>query len=475
LQVAVSSAADRCCLTAPACRPRRRRLHVHRQWPRRVHESQVRRRAVDYADRAAQRKARRSHIARQLGIAPRTLRHWRQRQKNDGLAPRSRGRRPLDVDVDARNEVIRFLHQVSGPAVGLPALRALFPDLPHVVLEDLLRRYRRVWRRRYRQSGFQLHWHRAGAVWAMDFSQPRYPVDGVYDYLFAVRDLASGRQLAWQAVASESAEAVLPILEQLFQQHGPPLVLKSDNGSAFIAAATTAAMQEAVVAQLFSPARRPQYNGALERSNGTMKTYTHQHAVGQGHPFRWTSQDLEQSRQLANTITRPWGHRGPTPEEAWQQRTALGDQERNHFQQTLAEQRVRAADDLGLDLDLSDSLVHADRARLDRLALSRTLEQLGYLTKTHVDRPPKKPKRLARDELERRAIEHRGNQPPSPASQSSELALPESNNSHTSVLAMPARDVTMQALPADETAHGVAHLKVASSGPLAGSGPLHPT
>ena len=70
-----------------------------------------------------------------------------------------------------RNEVIRFLHHVSGPAVGMPALRALFPAVPPSVLEDLLKRYRRVWRRRYRRTGYRLQWHQPGRVWAMDRSR----------------------------------------------------------------------------------------------------------------------------------------------------------------------------------------------------------------------------------------------------------------------------------------------------------------
>jgi hypothetical protein len=143
----------------------------------------------------------------------------------------------------------------------------------------------------------------------------------------------------------------------------------------------------------------------LERSNSTLKTYTHQQAVCQGHPFRWTSEDLDKARQLANTISRPWGHEGPTPEEAWQQRTLITDQEREQFQTTFQAQRIEAAADLGMDI--RGSLSVSQRARLDRLALSRTLQQLEYLTKTRVDRPPKKPKRLSRAELARRVAKDR--------------------------------------------------------------------
>ena len=48
-----------------------------------------------------------------------------------------------------------------------------------------------------------------------------------------VRDLASGYQLAWHPTRTATAEETLPILLSLFDEQGLPLVLKSDNGSAF--------------------------------------------------------------------------------------------------------------------------------------------------------------------------------------------------------------------------------------------------
>jgi len=357
--------------------------------------------AVDYLEQAARQGIPPGKAARLLGIPSRTLRFWKQKWGEDGLEVKPRGRVPLGCDIQARNQVLRFLHQVTGPSIGLPALRALFGRVPRCVLEDLLRRYCRMWRKRYLKRGFRLTWHEPGRVWAIDFSEAPYPIDGVYPYLLAVRDLASRQQLAWQPVRTEKAEEVVAILGQLFAEHGPPLVLKSDNGSAFIAQLTQEAMLLAVVAQLFSPVRRPQYNGALERSNGVLKTYTHQHAIHQGHPFRWTSEDLEHARGLANTISRPWGHQKPTPQEAWDQRSPISDDQRQAFQVTLEKHRATAADDLGLDL--STELTIADRAALNRLALSRVLQDMGYLTMRRVGRTPKKPKRKSRKELARRA------------------------------------------------------------------------
>jgi len=312
----------------------------------------------------------------------------------------------LEVDVLMRNEVFHFLQHVTGPAVGLPALQDLFPTVPRGVLQDLLVRYRCVWRWRYAQDGFQLTWHHAGRVWAMDFTKPLQPIDGVFPYLLSVRDLASHCQLAWWPVPGQTAGDVLPVLRQLFALYGPPLVLKHDNGSAFLAAVTQQEMIDSLVAQLFSPPGQPQYNGAVERGNGVLKTYTHLHAQSAGHPLRWTSEDVEHAQELANTISRPWGAGGLSPAQAWQQRLPITPEERQAFTAALSVHRQTAAQELGLDLSLE--LSHADRTRLDRLALSATLQDLGYLTKKHVHRPPQKPKRLSRQKLARRVAKYRG-------------------------------------------------------------------
>jgi hypothetical protein len=184
-----------------------------------------------------------------------------------------------------------------------------------------------------------------------------------------------------------------------------PLVFKHDNGSAFLAAVTEQALTEALVTQLFSPPGQPQFNGGAERGNGVLKTYTHQHAQNAGHPFRWTSDDVEHAQQLANTLSRPWGAGGLSPARAWQQRPAITPEERQVFAAALSAHRQLAAQELGLDL--TAELCHADRTRLDRRALSATLQDLGYLTLKRVRRAPQKPKHLTREKLARRVAKYR--------------------------------------------------------------------
>jgi len=386
--------------SSPSPGPRGRRRWKS-QRARRLAERDRKQRVLEYDRQAKERGHSHQETAKRLGIDPRTLRRWRKEFGDGVLQPAPRGRTATESPVETRNEVIRFLDDVAGPCVGLPSLRVVFPEVHRCVLDDLLVRFRRVWKRRYRQSGFELTWHRPGAVWAIDFTEPAHPIDGVFPYVLTVRDLASHRQLAWEPVRGEAAADALPVLLRLFAEHGAPLVLKSDNGPAFVAELTEKAMVDALVTQLFSPPRRPQYNGQVERANGVLKTYTEVHAIAEGHPYRLTSEDLAHAFWLANTLSRPWGADGPSPEAALQAREPITEDERARFRAHWAAAQEEAAVDLGLDA--SGDLTHAEQAELDRLAISRTLQSLGYLTKERVERAKKKPKRPPRSQIQQHA------------------------------------------------------------------------
>ena len=127
--------------------------------------------------------------------------------------------------------------------MGLPTLQAMFPWTPRAQLEELSRRYRYAYRRRSSMLAHVLKWMVSGSVWAMDFKKAPLPVDGVYPWILVVRDLASGNLLLSIPVTAETARVVFHALTMLFKQCGKPLVIKSDNGSAFIAKETRAMLK----------------------------------------------------------------------------------------------------------------------------------------------------------------------------------------------------------------------------------------
>jgi transposase InsO family protein len=314
-----------------------------------------------------------------LRLSPRTLRSWCA-DFRDGPDDVPRcvplGRPAIRSPRDERSAVLAVLDEL-GPATGLPTLRECFPFMPRAELEDLLRRYRRVWQRRYHYAPRILHWQTPGAVWAMDYSQAPAPIDGSHPHLLAVRDLASGQQLLWLPVEHADADHAVDALRSLFAQHGAPLVLKTDNGSPFGADQTQNFLTQSDVKSLFSPAYTPRYNGAIEAGIGSLKTRTERQATSAGHPGFWTHDDVAFAQMEANATARPRGPDGPTPDELWQARPALPTGERAAFQETVATKRRDICNRDGTPLPTGSSTAQA-RA-IDREAIRRALVEHGHL------------------------------------------------------------------------------------------------
>ncbi len=304
----------------------------------------------------------------------RTLSHWEQRWTRDRLRSRRPGRPLRRAGSECRLEIGETLDRL-GPGVGLPVLRGLFPDVTRRELDALRRRRRRRDGRRNAVVLNVLRWTRPGAVWACDFCTPPNVIEGVYDRVFAVRDLASGFQLMWLPVVGESAETAIACLQALMREHGAPLVLKSDNGSAFVSEHFANMLCGNSVVHLLSPPVTPRYNGGIEAGNGSLKTRTHHIAAAAGRPGEWCVDDLEHARVLANATARPRGEKGPTPLEAWESRTAITDDERTAFASAVNRRR----DEARRELDPSAPLNRNQQGSVDRKAVSRALVELGLL------------------------------------------------------------------------------------------------
>jgi hypothetical protein len=212
----------------------------------------------------------------------------------------------------------------------------------------------------------------------MDYAEPPTPIDGVYSALFSVRDLASGRQLAWLPVPAATAEHAAAALQSLFLEHGPPLVLKCDNGSPFIAEETQDLLIAWGVVTLFSPPYTPRYNGACEAGIGGLKTRTHHLAAHHGRPGRWTAEDVEAARRLADEEQYPRRLHGRTAQEVWQERSPPTDEERRRCRDVVELRRQEIRNQRGIPL--LEVLDRARQASLDRRAVSRALVALGYLS-----------------------------------------------------------------------------------------------
>jgi hypothetical protein len=222
-----------------------------------------------------------------------------------------------------------------------------------------------------------LKWLAPGTVWAADFKERREPIEGRYGWILSIKDLASRYQLAWQPLEAATAMAVQAVYRRLFDEYGPPLVLKSDNGSQFRDEGTKATLAQYRIAPLYNPVRHPSYNGGVERANGQLAGYQEAVAEAHGRAGLPTRGDAEQARRLANEITRRDGFAGLTAQELWEARSPITSSSRDDFLRTLTEHRLAARQ--ALHFEPAEELTHYQQAAVDRRAVRDTLVERQLL------------------------------------------------------------------------------------------------
>jgi transposase InsO family protein len=351
---------------------------IERQRGRRSLESRVRRRTLARVRWARWRGWSANRIADRLGLDPTTITDWRRRYDDldDRLGVTPMGAPPLLASPVERKAVLEFI-TLHGD-LGLRPLMDHFPRLARRDLGCLLALARQEAHDTARGGWYRaITWHRPGAVWAMDHTEPPTDIDGEFTAVLTVRDLATGCTLAAHAVHTEDAASTIDLLTALFLQHGPPLVLKADNGSAFTAGDTIAFLHRHGVVLLRSPPYTPTYNGACEAGNGTVKHLTHTIACRHGRPGRWTLDDLEAARLWANhRCTEP--NQQQTPEQRFAQRPAITNDQRIQLHAAIGSATRRRFAQLDVATDTRPANIIADA--LERQAIADALSGLGVYT-----------------------------------------------------------------------------------------------
>jgi transposase InsO family protein len=313
--------------------------------------------------------------AQSLQLCPRTLAAWRRRSKRNCLAAQVRGR-PVREPLREQRTAVTAILEETGPGLGLPTLQACCPQTPRCILTYLLRGYRQQFQADHHQVVETLHWKRPGAVWAIDHSEPPRPIDGCYAQILAVRDLASGMQLAWTPVHDATAAEALATLESLVQSHGPPLVLKSDNGSAFLSRDFAAWLDRWQIVPLLSPVRMPRFNGACEAGIGAAKCRTAYLAARHGRHPNWSANDLYAAQLWANEEHYPDGLAAGTAATRFAARTQIDLAERDKLRAAVVQYERQWNNDACTAGDvLTDTLLAVHHRR----AVRQALVELGYL------------------------------------------------------------------------------------------------
>ncbi|MFC1582495.1 transposase family protein [Planctomycetota bacterium] len=309
-----------------------------------------------------------------LDVQPSLLYEWQHRWCSERLAAHGRGRPVEDITAD-QLEALQTAMELLGVQTGVQVLQGLFPGIPRRELEYRLKEYRKRWQELEAFMIETIRWRLAGRVWAMDHCDASLPIDGKYPYLLAVRDLGSGEQLLSLPVEHKDGASTRAALERLFKQYGPPLVLKSDNGSALICREVSLLLYEKKVKKLLSPPGYPCYNGSIEAGIGSLETRTHHEAARHDRPGEWTCDDVEAARRQANYTARPRGAKGPTPQQMWEKRSMISNAERELFLKTVDEQLRRQ---IRKHKDEKGEFNAQEAARMERAAIATALKKLGY-------------------------------------------------------------------------------------------------
>lgn len=109
-----------------------------------------------------------------------------------------------------------------------------------------------------------------GHVWAWDFVFDRTASGGSLKWLTVV-DEYTRECLALEVARGMTAQAVIAVLARLVAEHGPPVHIRSDNGSEFIARAIRAWLAKEGVETLYIDPASPWENGYAESFNGKVR------------------------------------------------------------------------------------------------------------------------------------------------------------------------------------------------------------
>jgi transposase InsO family protein len=111
---------------------------------------------------------------------------------------------------------------------------------------------------------------RPGHIWSYDFVAS-HTIEGGPLRILNVVDEFTRECVGSHVARSIGAREVTVFLEQLFESHGPPAIIRSDNGREFIADTVVDFLAEHGVTAAFIAKASPQQNCYVERFNGTMR------------------------------------------------------------------------------------------------------------------------------------------------------------------------------------------------------------
>lgn len=205
-----------------------------------------------------------------------TFMRWNGRVRRGAPPLRKPGPKPVgELNLAGLQAQLRELEHGPRRSHGTTALYAEHrSQISRRAFQRLLEETRREVLRERQADQRRIDWRVPGTVWSVDPTELVIGGAGVRQkhWLLPVLDLASRYKLRPLLSPQLTGEIVAARLDELFQRHGAPLVLKRDNGSNLNCEAVNEVLSRWLVIPLNSPPHYPPYNGSIERSQRDLKS-----------------------------------------------------------------------------------------------------------------------------------------------------------------------------------------------------------
>jgi hypothetical protein len=207
------------------------------------------------------------HLCRFVGVPYGTFRRWRARLAQGAPARgRSGPKKVVPLSLEELRGAADSLDYGDQRSRGTGALyRHYQAQISRRALAALIVTARRARAQQHQAALCRITWQVPGLVWALDDTELARG-NGQLLRLHQVQDLASRYKFRPWVGERILGATVAERLEQLFRQHGAPLVLKRDNGGNLNQHAVDVVLARYWVVPLNSPRQYPPYNGGMERA-----------------------------------------------------------------------------------------------------------------------------------------------------------------------------------------------------------------
>jgi hypothetical protein len=304
-----------------------------------------------------------------------TVSRWRGK-----VGPKKAGRPPHSQQVldEARPRILAVL-QTIGFKAGWPTVKVHLQDVPTRVIYTLLKvlkaEHRAELARQARENAVHVDVLAQGALLAQD-STHTGNCRGRKTWAEVLKDAATTEAWAFGNGKPVTGDAMIEYLEELKAQGRLPLVLATDNGSAYKEHRVMEWLAKHQVIQLFSRPRTPQDNARAERGIGEGKSLS---GLGKGVLLENPLLGVEILDEALQRLNQFWPRRTKGGLTAAQLKVVLP-----HWQSTVSRSKFYEAACSAI------RAIKADNKRAlrkeTREAIFRTLEKFGLILRTRGER-----------------------------------------------------------------------------------------